>query len=164
MSDSNHTSIFSRKMLMGVALLLLIMTAFAVTNHFTPFFNASDNPDYTVHYEPLPPTQEEPVETDESLFTIVEQMPELKGGIASIANRIVYPQIAKSAGIEGRVFVQFVVEKDGSVSNAKVVRGIGGGCDEEAIRAVSQAVFIPGKQRGTEVRVKMTLPVMFKLS
>ncbi len=96
-------------------------------------------------------------------FVIVEQMPELIGGLAGINERIVYPEIARRAGIEGRVIVQFLVEPDGSVSNPAVVRGIGAGCDEEALRVVRTATFKPGMQRGEPVRVKMSLPVTFDL-
>jgi len=66
--------------------------------------------------------------------------------------------------IEGRVFVQFVVDKDGSITNVEVLKGIGGGCDEEAVRVVKNAPkWNPGKQRGRPVRVKMVLPITFKL-
>ena len=171
MSETPHNeSAPYRKVVMGIALLLLVATALFAANHFTTFFHHSEEADYTVRYEPLSPqTQEEAIheqehEQEEPVFTLVEKMPELKGGIASIANTITYPEVAKKAGIEGRVFVEFVVGKDGTVTNAKVVRGIGGGCDEEAVRAVSQATFTPGEQRGIHVPVKMTIPVTFKLS
>ena len=100
---------------------------------------------------------------EEDVFMIVEQMPELIGGLTSIQKHIKYPHIAKKAGIEGRVFIQFVVDTNGNVVDPVVVRGIGGGCDEEAVRAVSQAKFKPGKQRGQTVKVKMSVPVTFKL-
>ena len=72
--------------------------------------------------------------------------------------------MARESGIQGRVFSNFVVEPDGSVSNVKVMRGIGGGCDEEAVRVVkSMPKWKPGKQRGKAVRVSYNLPVNFKL-
>ena len=111
---------------------------------------------------PPPPSAAEEEEEPE-IFMIVEQMPELIGGLGSIQSKIKYPEIAKKAGVEGRVFVQFVVNTDGSVLDPVVVRGIGAGCDEEAVRAVSQAKFKPGKQRGKAVPVKMSLPITFKL-
>ena len=111
---------------------------------------------------PPPPSAEEEEEEPE-IFMIVEQMPELIGGLGSIQSKIKYPEIAKKAGVEGRVFVQFVVNTDGSVLDPVVVRGIGAGCDEEAVRAVSQAKFKPGRQRGKPVPVKMSLPITFKL-
>jgi len=110
--------------------------------------------------------EEEVVEAE--VFTIVEEMPSYPGGDLKmyeyLGKNIKYPQIARESGIQGRVFVNFVVEPDGSVSNVKVLRGIGGGCDEEAIRVVkSMPKWKPGKQRGKAVRVSYTLPVVFKL-
>ncbi len=107
------------------------------------------------------PEKTQPGESE--VFVVVEDMPELIGGLASIQERIKYPAIAKKAGIEGRVFVQFVVDKGGNVVDPVIVRGIGAGCDEEALRAVSQAKFKPGKQRGETVNVKMSIPVTFRL-
>ena len=91
-------------------------------------------------------------------------MPELIGGLASIQKLIQYPEIARKAGVEGRVIVQFVVDENGSVQDPQVVRGIGAGCDEEAVRAVRQAKFNPGMQRGKPVKVKMSLPITFRLN
>ncbi len=91
-------------------------------------------------------------------------MPELKGGLASVQNRIKYPEMALKAGIEGRVVVQFVIDEKGNVTNPVVVRGIGGGCDEEALKAVKEAKFEPGRQRGKPVMVRYSLPVTFKLN
>ena len=82
----------------------------------------------------------------------------------SIAGNIKYPEAAIDKNIEGRVFVSFVIEKDGSVSNVKVLRGIGGGCDEEAARVISSMPkWKPGKQKGEFVRVSYQIPIMFKL-
>lgn len=96
-------------------------------------------------------------------FVVVEEMPELIGGLSSIQSRIQYPETAKKAGIEGRVIVQFIVNEQGDVTNPEIIRGIGGGCDEEALSAVRQATFKPGKQDGEPVRVQFSLPVQFKL-
>lgn len=112
---------------------------------------------------PPPPAEEEEEEAEPEIFVIVEQMPELIGGLQSVQKRINYPAIAKKAGVEGRVIVQFVVNEEGNVIDPVVVRGIGAGCDDEAIRAVAMAKFKPGKQRGQPVRVKMSLPITFKL-
>ena len=110
--------------------------------------------------------EEEVVETE--IFQIVEEMPQFPGGDAKlleyVATHIKYPQIARETGIQGRVFVGFVVEPDGSVSNVKILRGIGGGCDEEAVRVIkSLPKWKPGKQRGKAVRVSYQIPVLFKL-
>ncbi|MFN1836285.1 energy transducer TonB [Balneola sp. MJW-20] len=109
---------------------------------------------------PPPPSDDE----EEDFFVVVEQMPQIKGGLASIGRMIEYPEMARRAGIEGRVIVQFIVNEQGKVENPRVVRGIGGGCDEEALRVIQQAEFQPGMQRGRPVRVQFSLPVVFRLS
>lgn len=112
---------------------------------------------------PPPPPKFEEEEEEEEIFVVVEQMPELIGGLASIQKHIEYPEMARKAGIEGRVVVQFIIDEEGNVRDPIVVRGIGGGCDEEALKAVRKAKFIPGKQRGKPVLVRYSLPVAFKL-
>ena len=112
---------------------------------------------------PPPPPVEEEEEVEPEIFVIVEQMPDLIGGLEGLQKSITYPPIAKKAGVEGRVFVTFVVDEQGNVVDATVQRGIGAGCDEEALGAVRKAKFRPGKQRGKNVKVKMSLPVTFKL-
>ncbi len=112
---------------------------------------------------PPPPPAEVEEEPEPEIFVIVEEMPELIGGLGDLQRKIRYPEIAKKAGVEGRVIVQFVVNESGDVVDPVVVRGIGAGCDEEAIRAVRLAKFKPGKQRGKAVKVKMSLPITFKL-
>jgi protein TonB len=112
---------------------------------------------------PPPPPAADQSEEDE-IFIIVEQMPEMIGGIASLQKHIVYPEIARIAGIEGRVIVKFIIDEKGNVVNPQVIRGIGGGCDEEAVRAVEKVKFTPGKQRGNPVKVSYTLPVVFKIN
>lgn len=102
-------------------------------------------------------------EEEEDFFVVVEQMPELVGGMAELQGCVNYPETARKAGIEGRVIVQFIVNENGKVEDPRVVRGIGGGCDEEAIKAVKDANFKPGRQRGKAVRVQYSLPVIFKL-
>ena len=104
----------------------------------------------------------------EEIFTIVESYPEFEGGFAAfntqIMKQITYPQQARKAGVEGRVDVQFVVEKDGSISRVETLRGIGAGCDEEAVRVVkSLPRFKPATQHGKPVRVRMVLPLVFQL-
>ena len=118
--------------------------------------------------EYVPVEVEEEEVQEQEIFQIVEEMPAYPGGdqklMEYVAKNIKYPQIARETGIQGRVFVSFVVEPDGSVSNVKVLRGIGGGCDEEAMRVVkSMPKWKPGKQRGKAVRVSYMLPVNFKL-
>ena len=125
-----------------------------------------DQQEVIEEYVPVEVEEEEVVEQE--IFQIVEEMPAYPGGdqklMEYVAKNIKYPQIARETGIQGRVFVGFVVEPDGSVSNVKVLRGIGGGCDEEAMRVVkSMPRWKPGKQRGKAVRVSYMLPVNFKL-
>jgi periplasmic protein TonB len=116
---------------------------------------------------PAPPAAKkvevkEPEEPE--VFIAVEEMPELIGGLESVQKLIVYPEIAKKAGIEGRVFVQFVIDEKGNVTNPVVLKGIGGGCDEAALEAVKKAKFTPGKQRGRPVKVQYSIPIVFRLT
>ena len=108
------------------------------------------------------------VVVDDEIFLVVENEPEFLGGedslYAYIARNIKYPEAAKKEKIEGRVFVTFIVEKDGQVSSAKLLRDIGGGCGEEAIRVVkSMPKWKPGTQRGKPVRVRYNIPLQFIL-
>ncbi len=111
----------------------------------------------------LPPEPTEAKDTEEDFFVAVEQMPVLKGGLAELQQCVQYPELARKAGIEGRVIVQFIVNKEGEVESPTIIRSIGGGADEEALRCVQQAEFEPGKQRGVPVRVQYSLPVVFRL-
>ncbi len=108
-------------------------------------------------------TNPEPAYDENRVFEIVEVMPELIGGIAGLQARIVYPTFAVRARLEGRVIVRFIVNADGSVSDAEVVNGIGGGCDEAALDAVRSARFTPGIQGGKAVRVRFAVPITFRL-
>lgn len=105
---------------------------------------------------------------ENQVFTAVEQTADFPGGTAELqkflAENIKYPKQANRMGIEGRVIAQFVVEKDGSITDARVLKGIGGGCDEEALRVVQMMPrWSPAKQNGRPVRYKQTLPVVFRL-
>ena len=111
----------------------------------------------------MPPPPDDKEEEEEDFFVVVEQMPKLKGGLAKLQGCVEYPEMARKAGIEGRVIVQFIVNEQGNVEDPRVVRGIGGGADKEALRCVKQAEFEPGRQRGNPVRVQYSLPVVFKL-
>jgi protein TonB len=115
-------------------------------------------------------TKEEVIEVEETkpVFTIVEEMPAFPGGEAErnkfLATNIVYPQQATENGIQGTVYVSFVVDSKGNVTDVKVLRGIGGGCDEEALRVVKMMPqWHPGKQNGKQVRVLFNMPIYFKL-
>lgn len=124
--------------------------------------------DETVFEEYTPPEEDEEEVVETEIFTVVESMPEFPGGMGELmkflAQNIKYPPLAKESGIQGRVFINFVVEPNGTISNVKVLRGIGGGCDEEAVRVVeSMPKWKAGMQRGKAVRVSYNLPVKFTL-
>ncbi|MFB3131519.1 MAG: TonB family protein, partial [Rhodothermales bacterium] len=98
------------------------------------------------------------------IHNVVDQAPELIGGLKVLHNMVNYPESARRQEIEGRVYVQFILTEKGQVEDAEVIRGIGGGCDEEALRVVQEARFIPGKIAGKPVRVRHTLFITFKLN
>ena len=108
---------------------------------------------------PAPPEEEE---EEEEIFVVVENQPDC-GGVAALQSEVEYPEFAKKAGIEGRVFLQFVVDKSGNVTNPRVTRGVHKLLDQEALRAVRTLQCTPGKQRGEAVKVQMSLPVTFRL-
>lgn len=109
--------------------------------------------------------EEKVVEKEEAptYFVAVEEMPEPIGGIKAIQERISYPEIAKRAGVEGKVYILAFVNENGDVTKAQILKGIGAGCDEAARDAVLQTKFKPGKQRGVPVKVQVSIPIVFKL-
>jgi protein TonB len=121
---------------------------------------------------PTPPVEvaAQPVEEEETNepFIIVENPPMPQGGYEGftkyLQKNLKYPEQARRMNVEGRVFVQFIIDKDGSPTDITVLKGIGSGCDEEAARVIkNMPKWNPGKQRGKPVRVKMSLPITFKL-
>ncbi len=119
-------------------------------------------------FTPIIFEEEEEIEED-VIFTVVEDQPEFPGGETArqqfLSDNLRYPQMAREAGIQGTVFVTFVVEIDGSVTDVRIVRGIGGGCDEEAMRVVRMMPnWQPGRQRGQPVRVQFVMPIRFRLN
>jgi len=110
-----------------------------------------------------PPPAADAEEEEPEVFIVVERMPEPAGGMDAIYRRVKYPEIARKAGIEGRVVLQFIVDERGNVVNPIVIRGIGGGCDEAAIDAIRGVKFTPGMQRGRPVKVQFQLPIVFRL-
>ena len=105
---------------------------------------------------------------DEKVYAVVEEMPEFIEGANKVSNflkeHVRYPESARKAGIQGTVFVTFLVKKDGSLADVKIMRGIGGGCDEEAVRVVKMMKFKPGKQNGKPIDVQFNLPIKFALN
>lgn len=114
-------------------------------------------------------TSEDKIATSDEVFTVVDEQPSFQGGgndafMKYIAQNIRYPEEAKQKDIQGRVYVHFVIEKDGTITDVAIAKGIGGGVDEEAKRVVeSSPKWTPGKQRGNPVRVRMILPIEFRL-
>jgi periplasmic protein TonB len=112
---------------------------------------------------PPPPKVEKKVDEEPQYFVAVEEMPEPIGGIQAIQSKIVYPEIAKRAGIEGKVYVLAFVDETGTVTKAEIIKGLGAGLDEAALKAVKATKFKPGKQRGKPVKVQVSIPIVFKL-
>lgn len=122
--------------------------------------------------EPAEPVEDEP---EPAFFVVVQFMPcllpdngdcepdENVPGLIDLSKKIRYPEMARRAGVGGTVFIEFIVDENGFVTRPVVLQGIGAGCDEEALRVVRQARFKPGIQRGKTVKVKMVLPITFKL-
>jgi protein TonB len=113
---------------------------------------------------PPPPVEEEEEEVEPVFCVAVEQQPEPIGGLEGIQKRIVYPEIAKRAGVQGRVFVKAYVDENGNVVKVELLKGIGAGCDEAAMEAVKNTKFSPGRQRGKPVKVQVSIPIVFKLN
>jgi protein TonB len=112
---------------------------------------------------PPPPKVEKKVDEEPQYFVAVEEMPEPIGGIQAIQSKIVYPEIAKRAGIEGKVYVLAFVDETGIVTKAEIIKGLGAGLDDAALNAVKATKFKPGKQRGKPVKVQVSIPIVFKL-
>jgi TonB family protein len=99
---------------------------------------------------------------------VVEEQPVPEGGMRAfyeyVQKELKYPEQAKNQGIEGKAYIQFVVDRDGSITDVQTIRGIGGGCDEEAVRVIANSPkWVPGKQRGETVKVRMILPITFSI-
>ncbi len=112
---------------------------------------------------PAPAATEEDEQDEPEFFVAVEDMPYIIGGEQALYAALVYPELARRAGIEGRVVVQFIVDENGNVVNPQVVRGVGAGLDEAAVRAIQSVQFEPGRQRGRAVPVQYAIPVNFRL-
>ena len=109
-----------------------------------------------------------PVKPDKAVYTVVEKQPSFPGGqdgyVKFLVENIKYPAEAMKKSVMGTVYISFVVEKDGSVTDVKVLRGIGSGCDEEAVRVVKMMPkWNPGEEKGKPVAVQYNLPIKFKL-
>lgn len=97
------------------------------------------------------------------VFNIVDEMPEIEGGLQEVYKHIVYPSLAERTKTEGRVFIKFIVDENGKVVNPVILKDIGAGCGEAAIEGIRKVKFTPGKQNGKPVKVYYSLPITFKL-
>jgi protein TonB len=139
-----------------------------ILDDLSMFDSEADNETFIDVAPVISAVEEEEEEEEAQVFFIVEEMPEFPGGEAAlrrfIANAIKYPQIAQENGIQGRVYIQFVVDKDGSVTQASVARGVDPSLDKEALRVVnSLPKWKAGMQRGKPVKVSYTVPINFQL-
>lgn len=113
---------------------------------------------------PPPPPPDPPIKIEEPIiFVAVEEMPYPIGRIQAIQEKVHYTEFGRRAGIKGTVYIEAIINEEGSVINAIVKKGIGGGLDEEALNAVQNTKFVPGKQRGKPVKVKLVIPIKFVL-
>ncbi len=103
------------------------------------------------------------VKDDEGFYLMCEKMPELIGGMDGLQKKIRYPLQAKTLGVQGVVYVQAIINEEGKVDSAKLVKKLGAGCDEEAIRVLKKSKFKPGYDKGQPVKVRFTLPIFFRL-
>jgi len=157
-----------RKLTLSISLVILTASAFLFQS-FRPVKTELKIQNPTSPLVTEQTTVQDQPRKDSAVFVVVEEMPQFPGGSEAmmkfLIENIKYPEQARKDSIQGRVFLNFIVEADGKISNAKVIRGIGGGCDEEAVRVVSMMpAWTPGKQRGQNVRVSFNLPIMFALS
>ena len=149
-----------------IAELLEIVDDKADIEETTTIINEDNQARVEVKYVPVQVVEEEPEE--QTIFEVVENMPDFPGGQAALmqylAKNIKYPTIAQENGVQGRVIVQFVVNKDGTIVDPVVVRSVDPYLDKEALRGIkAMPKWNPGKQRGKAVRVKYTVPVTFRL-
>ncbi len=137
-----------------------ILTLFVSLISFTSIAQEQDEPIEKIVYP-------EEIGAD-GPFAIVEDMPTFTGGLAGfykyMSENMKYPKQAKKKGIQGKVFVKFMVGKDGEISNVQLLKGIGAGCDQEALNTIKKSPrWIAGRQKGKPVKVWMTIPIVFNL-
>ncbi|MEO8398410.1 MAG: energy transducer TonB [Ignavibacteriaceae bacterium] len=113
--------------------------------------------------QPPPKKDKKKIEDEPAIICIFPEMPEIIGGLAAIQNKIHYTELARKAGIEGKIIVKAVIDEEGKVINAEVVRGLIPQLDEMALNAVKTTLFKPGRQRGKPIKVQMSIPITFKL-
>lgn len=144
-----------------LAAVITILVSFSLTEKIV----AQDKPDKAV----IKGSQNELQNREDSIYIVVEKMPKFPGGdearVKYMSENIRYPEMARKNGINGTVYITFIVEKDGKIANVKILRGIGGGCDEEAFRVIQNMPdWEPGQQKGEPVRTLFNIPIKFSLS
>ena len=130
--------------------------------------NDGPEPEIVSEVLEVQPEAAEKLNDSDQVFMVVEQMPEFAGGVDAwnnyLKNQIEYPQQARNEGVEGRVFVTFIVQPDGQLTDIQLIRGIGAGCDEEARKALEESPYWnPGVQRGKKVATRMQVAITFKI-
>ncbi|MTI30499.1 M56 family metallopeptidase [Xanthovirga aplysinae] len=158
------------KLLASIPLTVLIFTMASCEKEELTATTPHSNESMVASEQPTLSTKQ--LEDSNEIFTVVENKPEVNGGTTALykglAKNLVYPDEARKLGVEGRVYLQFIVNEDGSISDTKAVRGIGAGCDEAAVEAFQKTSnelgWLPGEQAGKKVKVKVVLPIIFKLS
>lgn len=126
--------------------------------------------DTEINFENIPELPRNPesdrkiVEVEETIFRVVEEYPQIVGGIKSLIDKIKYTEIARRAGIEGKVIVAATIDRNGDVVDVEILKSLAADLDEVALNAVKQLKFIPGKQREKPVKVQIMIPIEFKLN
>jgi len=168
--ENQGTVLPTSKILMGLILALaIIFGLFLLRKPMEDEVPITEDEIFEEAYEEvvIPLEPEEP-DSAPKIFMVVEEQPVFPGGEETRVNflreNMSYPMKARESGIQGTVFVTFVIEKDGSITNAQILQGIGGGCDEEALRVTKMMPnWTPGKQKGQPVRTQFTMPIRFAL-
>jgi protein TonB len=136
----------------------------AVTDDIQEIEFADVSIDYNKQFAKPPEREKEKIVNDENIiFVAVEEPPEPVGGMESIIKKLYYPELARRAGIEGRVIIELIVNKQGDVINAHVLQSLFPSLDEVALNAIKETKFKPGKQRGKPVNVEIKIPIQFRL-
>jgi len=157
-SKTNRIALLKMILVFPMAIALTVLFSITVSKRIT----AQENP-----VKSNSDVSKQEIQTQEKeVFTVVEKMPRFPGGdearIKYMVENIHYPEAARKNGIKGTVYISFIVEKDGKISTVKVIRGIGGGCDEEAFRVIQNMPdWEPGKQKGEPVRTILNIPIKF---
>ncbi|HMN25589.1 MAG TPA: energy transducer TonB [Ignavibacteriaceae bacterium] len=109
------------------------------------------------------PQEKKPNLQGEEYHIKLDEMPDPIGGIEAIQSKVIYPKEAKEQGVQGKVYILAFINEKGIVDSTKIIKGIGGGCDEAAMNAIKQIKFKPGRQKGIPMKAQVAIPIIFKL-